>query len=138
MRLITTLNHGLSITLVSLSLLTSLPTLAQSDALYSLKNLERERASLLAVYTDASINNEVRQQKIASHYRRMVDIERMVLRDERITNSDKILVQKAFANYDLTFLIHASTEHNTQALSQWMNTLGIHAASITQSKLGYR
>ncbi|WP_340679905.1 hypothetical protein [Paraglaciecola sp.] len=124
--------------LVAVTYLSSFSAAAQSNALFSLQNLERERASLLATLTDANISMEVRQQKSNSIYRRMADIERMVLRDERIANSDKVLVQKAFANYDLTFLVHASAERKVQPLSQWMNTLGINAASIAQSKQGYR
>lgn len=121
--------------------LVTVPTftaLAQPSELFSLQNLERERAALLHTLTDGNISNEVRQQKANSLYRRMADIERMVLRDERIANSDKKLVQNAFANYDLTFLVHASAEHNTLPLSQWLNTLGINARSIKQSKQGYR
>jgi hypothetical protein len=124
--------------LVAVTYLSSFSAAAQSNDLFSLQNLERERASLLATLTDANISMEVRQQKSNSIYRRMADIERMVLRDERIANSDKVLVQKAFANYDLTFLVHASAERKVQPLSQWMNTLGINAASIAQSKQGYR
>jgi hypothetical protein len=124
--------------LVAVTYLSSFSALAQNNALFSLQNLERERASLLATLTDANISMEVRQQKSSSIYRRMADIERMVLRDERIANSDKVLVQKAFANYDLTFLVHASAERKVQPLSQWMNTLGINAANIAQSKQGYR
>lgn len=124
--------------LVAVTYLSSFSAAAQNNALFSLQNLERERASLLATLTDANISMEVRQQKSNSIYRRMADIERMVLRDERIANSDKVLVQKAFANYDLTFLVHASAERKVQPLSQWMNTLGINAASIAQSKQGYR
>jgi hypothetical protein len=124
--------------LVAVTYLSSFSAAAQNNALFSLQNLERERASLLATLTDANISMEVRQQKSSSIYRRMADIERMVLRDERIANSDKVLVQKAFANYDLTFLVHASAERKVQPLSQWMNTLGINAANIAQSKQGYR
>ena len=117
---------------------TSFNASAQNNSLFSLQNLERERAALLTTLTDANISMEVRQQKSNSIYRRMADIERMVLRDERIANSDKVLVQNAFANYDLTFLVHVSAERKIQPLSQWMNTLGINAASIAQSKQGYR
>lgn len=111
---------------------------AQNNSLFSLQNLERERAALLSTLTDANISMEIRQQKSNAIYRRMADIERMVLRDERLANSDKVLVQNAFANYDLTFLVHASAERKIQPLSQWMNTLGINATSIAQSKQGYR
>lgn len=110
----------------------------QNNALFSLQNLERERASFLATFTDVSLSTEARQQKVQGIYRRLADIERMVLRDERIANSDKMLVQKAFANYELTFLVHASAEHHTQPLAQWLNTLAINASSIAQSKQGYR
>lgn len=126
------------VSILTVSGLLTCPSLAQDNALFSLQNLERERAALLQTLTNGNISMEVRQQKVATIYRRMADIERMVLRDERITNSDTKLVQHAFANYDLTFLVHASAEHNTQPLSQWMNTLGINASSIDQSKQGYR
>ncbi|KXI28224.1 hypothetical protein [Paraglaciecola hydrolytica] len=125
-------------TFMALLCLSSFNAAAQSNSLFSLQNLERERAALLTTLTDANISMEVRQQKSNSIYRRMADIERMVLRDERLANSDKVLVQNAFANYDLTFLVHASAERKIQPLSQWMNTLGINAASIAQSKQGYR
>ena len=123
---------------VAIFWLTSFSAAAQSDALFSLKNLERERASLLATLTDASMSTEQRHKKQQSSYRRMADIERMVLRDDRVANSDKFLVQQAFANYDLTFLVHASAEHKVQPLTLWLNTLGINANSIEQSTAGYR
>jgi hypothetical protein len=125
-------------TAVAITWLIAFSAAAQSDTLFSLKNLERERASLLATMTDASLSPEQRQKKQPGIYRRMADIERMVLRDDRIANSDKFLVQKAFANYDLTFLVHASAEHKVQPLTQWLNTLGINANSIKQSTSGYR
>jgi hypothetical protein len=138
MKIMKSLNHNVSALCLLCCLAAAFSASAQSDALFSLKNLERERAALLATFTDESLSSDVRQQKVATIYKRLVDIERMVLRDERITNSDKLLVQKAFANYDLTFLVHASAEKNTQPLTQWMNTLGINANTIAQSTLGYR
>lgn len=123
---------------VTLIWLVAFSASAQSDALFSLKNLERERASFLATMTDASLTTEQRHKKQQSIYRRMADIERMVLRDDRIASSDKFMVQKAFENYDLTFLVHASAEHKVQPLTQWLNTLGLDANSIQQSTSGYR
>jgi hypothetical protein len=124
---------------LSMLLLSAFTASAQSDdSLFSLKNLERERASLLATMSDPSLSTQQRQKKQGSIYRRMADIERMVLRDDRIANSDTFLVQKAFANYDLTFLVHASAEHKVQPITQWLNTLNINASSIQQSTSGYR
>ena len=111
---------------------------AMANPLFSLENLERERAALLKVMTDSNLTPDVRLQKHNSIYRRMTDIERMVLRDDRIASSDKVMVKKAFESYDLTFLVHASAEQNTKPLNHWLNTLGINASSISNSKMGYR
>ena len=82
---------------------------ASADSLFSLENLERERASLISTMSDPALSMDERQRKAKMIYRRMVDIERMVLRDERIASSDKLIVKKAFANY--TPVLRASETH---------------------------
>lgn len=122
----------------TLFLASFLPSLAQADPLFSLENLERERAAYISTQTDATLTSDERSRKAEGIYRRMVDIERMVLRDERIAETDNALVKKAFANYDLTFLIHASAEQNVQPFNHWLNTLNITNQAIQQSHVGYR
>ena len=109
-----------------------------ANPLFSLENLERERAALLSTLTDANLSLDERQRDIRRIYRRLTDIERMVLRDERITRSDKVVVKKAFANYDLTFLVHASAEHDRIPLSHWLTTLNIDEQTIAQARVGVR
>ena len=111
---------------------------AQANPLFSLENLERERAIYISTQTDASLTLDERQRKADGIYRRLADIERMVLRDERLANSNSALVKKAFANYDLTFLVHASAEQNSLPLNHWLNTLNITSSAIQQGRVGYR
>lgn len=107
-----------------------------ANPLFSLENLERERASLLSTLTDANIDMNERATKSTNIYRRLTDIERMVLRDERITQSNKRIVKKAFESYDLTFLVHASAEQSQQPLTHWLYSLNLSSAEIQQARLG--
>ncbi len=111
---------------------------ASADSLFSLENLERERASLISTMSDPALSMDERQRKAKMIYRRMVDIERMVLRDERIASSDKLIVKKAFANYDLTFLAHASAESERDPYSHWLYALNITPETISRSNVGVR
>jgi hypothetical protein len=114
----------------------SLPTLANS--LFSLENLERERAALLTAQLDSSLDLNQRQQKVQNIYRRLVDMERMVLRDDRVTTSHSPLAQNAFEKYELTFLVHSSAEKNLPPMSHWMAELNLTTANILLAKAGYR
>lgn len=111
---------------------------SQGSATFSLENLERERAALLNILLDKNLSVEQRIQKQTSIYRRLVDVERMVLRDERIANGDKTLIKRAFANYDLTFLVHASAEKNAAPLPHWLNQMGISQQAIDKGRVGQR
>ena len=113
-------------------------TQIQANPLFTLESLERERAAMLETLTDASLQMDERQLKSMQQFRRITDIERMVLRDERISNSDKNLVKKAFDNYDLTFLVHASTEQNRLPMSHWLTALNITDDAIANSQTGVR
>jgi hypothetical protein len=79
-----------------------------------------------------------RQKKVQSIYRRLVDIERMVLRDDRVTSSNSPLAQNAFDKYELTFLVHSSAEKKLPPLSHWMSELHLTTANILSAKPGHR
>lgn len=115
-----------------------LSTHAFANSLFSLENLERERAALLSVQLDSSLDLNQRQQKVQSIYRRLVDIERMVLRDDRVTSSNSSLAQNAFDKYELTFLVHSSAEKNLPTLSHWMSELHLTTDTILSAKTGHR
>ena len=76
----------------------------------TLENLERERAIMVETILDPSLTAVERQRKIVLSQNRLVDLERMVIRDKSLAGKNTPVVKKAFENYDLTFLVHASVE----------------------------
>lgn len=119
------------------SIIASAPAYAK-DKLFTLKNLERERAALITDLLDTHADPEQRQAKINIKQRQLVDMERMVLRDDRLVNENSNLVKKAFDGYELTFLVHAGAENERDAISQWLSQINLTNDSILSSKAGFR
>ena len=128
----------MKITLVIATIASLLSLQVSANSLFSLENLERERAALLSAQLDSSLDLSQRQQKVQSIYRRLVDIERMVLRDDRVTSSSSQLAQNAFNKYELTFLVHSSAEKSLPPLSHWMSELHLTTDNILSAKAGHR
>ncbi|MFT6896687.1 MAG: hypothetical protein ACJA13_001090 [Paraglaciecola sp.] len=110
----------------------------QNDALFSLHNLERERAALLTQLVSVAQDPSQKQLKIQALYRRIADLERMVLRDDRIANSASSVAKKALQQYELTFLIHAATEQNKLPIDHWLQQVGIDTTAVLSAKAGTR
>ena len=125
-------------TLVIATITSLLSLQASANSLFSLENLERERAALLSAQLDSSLDLSQRQQKVQGIYRRLVDIERMVLRDDRVTSSSSQLAKNAFDKYELTFLVHSSAEKSLPPLSHWMSELDLTTDTILSAKTGHR
>ena len=104
----------------------------------SLENLERERAHLLTSLTDASLDEESRLAQLQIQQRRLVDLERIVIRDDDIVLENTPTVRQAFANYDLTFLVHASAENNQGIIDHWLATLGLSTDTLMSARKGRR
>ena len=111
---------------------------AQSDELQTLRNLERERAILVEMMFDDSLAREKRQNQIEHSIRRLVDLERMVLRDQRLEGNTDTLVRRAFNNYDLTFLAHASLEKRHSVIGHWVDQVGLSTNSILAAQVRSR
>jgi hypothetical protein len=65
-------------------------------------------------------------------------MERMVIRDERLLNANSFAVNKAFEQYELTFLVHAGAEQKHSASSQWLKQVKFSSQSVLSAKAGYR
>ncbi|MFW8589968.1 hypothetical protein ACOI22_04115 [Glaciecola sp. 2405UD65-10] len=104
----------------------------------SLDNLERERASLVKDLLSTNITMQERAILLSKRQRSLSDMERMVMRDERLMQSNVTRVKQAFDEYDNTFLVHAGAEHQRSASQQWFNNIDLSNQSIMQSKLGFR
>ena len=104
----------------------------------TLENLERERALLIETILSGDIKNDVRQQKVEIANARLIDLERMVLRDESLNGISTRAVHAAFKNYDLTFLIHASTEKNRSVADHWLGEIGLTTSALMNARMGRR
>jgi hypothetical protein len=104
----------------------------------SLENLERERAQLIEAMLDPALAPADRQSRIDSEQRRLVDLERMVLRDEALKGKNTPVVRKAFANYDLTFLVHASLEKKVALMDNWLDQIGVSTHTLMAARKGMR
>jgi hypothetical protein len=117
-------------TLIKISLISGLLFTSQMAHAGTLENLERERAQLIETFLDANLNTGERLSKIETSKPRLIDLERMVLRDDRLTGRNTPTVRRAFANYDLTFLVHASAEKNRTLFDLWLTQVGITTETI--------
>ena len=103
-----------------------------------IENLERERALLVQTILDPELAAGERQQKIQNSQIRLIDLERMILRDKNITTKNSPTIRRAFRNYDLTFLLHAATERNMTITDNWLTQLGVTTQAIMSAKVHKR
>lgn len=104
----------------------------------TLENLERERAMTINTFMDASLSVDERQAKLDSQRRRLVDLERIVMRDESLRGQNTKTVRVAFQNYDVTFLGHASAEKGHTMFDHWLSQFDVSTDSLMASRVGRR
>ena len=104
----------------------------------TLENMERERAILLDALLSAELDPKKRQQKIEVSRYRLIDLERMVLRDKSLAGKNTPAVRAAFENYDLTFFVHESVEHTRSMIEHWLQQVGVSSESLMNARLGRR
>ena len=102
----------------------------------SLENLERERAILVSAILEPDLAPAERGEKIALAQRRLVDLERMVMRDDSLVGRNTPAVRRAFDNYNLTFLVHAATEGDMSVVDNWLSQVGITTQSLMATRRG--
>lgn len=123
--------HKQILTGISLAMAVSAATQAGT-----LENMERERALMIGTLLSSELSIEKRQQQVQLAQRRLIDLERMVLRDQDLVGKNTPVVRTAFENYDLTFLVHASTEKDKLVIDQWLEQLGITTSTLMNSRMG--
>ena len=96
----------------------------------SIENLERERAIAIETLLAPEMAASERSAKISVAKSRLVDLERIALRDKSVDGRASPAIKRAFANYDLTFLVHASTEKNVTLLDHWLEELGLSTQNL--------
>jgi hypothetical protein len=103
-----------------------------------LENLERERAILLATLLDPAVDIETRRDRADLAIRRLVDLERMAMRDPGVAGDTGAVARRAFADYELTFLAHASIERGMTPLALWLERLGLTGDRLLAARVGRR
>jgi len=120
---------------VTLAIITSGLSLAHAG---SLENLERERAILIQTMLSGDVGVQERETKLEISGVRLVDLERMVLRDKSLSGKNTSMVQAAFQNYDLTFLVHASVEKSRSVTDHWLQSVGLSTQTLVNARMGRR
>ena len=124
-----TLTNAFAAAVIASSTLVALPAFAGT-----VENLERERAILIDTMLNANVTPAEREAKVETSRNRLVDLERMVLRDDSLVGVNTPTVKRAFANYDLTLLIHAATEKEMSVIDNWLEQMGITTQSLMSAK----
>ena len=104
----------------------------------TLENLERERAILVETLLSPSLTVVEREEKLAVARHRLVDLERMVLRDKSLVGRAGPVVRRAFDNYDLTFIVHASVEKERTLVDHWLEQVGVSTHTLMTARVGRR
>ena len=104
----------------------------------TIENLERERSIALETLLSADLTPGEREERIGLSKARLVDLERLVLRDEGLRGKSTPTVRAAFENYDLTFLVHASIERNRTVVDHWMEQVGVSTGTLMAARAGRR
>jgi hypothetical protein len=112
--------------------------LVNANELFTLKNLERERATLISDFLSSKLDSQQKQQRLQQRQRQLADMERMVLRDERLLSTKSTMVDNAFKQYNKTFLVHAGAEDKMSAMDQWLKNVNVTNESVLNAKAGYR
>ncbi len=129
----TTLGLALAVSVFAGSALTPAPSMAGT-----VENLERERAIFIETLLDPDATPAEREANIETSKRRLVDLERMVLRDDSLIGRNTPTIKRAFANYDLTFLVHAAAEKNMSVVDNWLEQIGVTTQSLMSASRARR
>lgn len=104
----------------------------------TVENLERERAIAIETLLSPNMDPAERHSSVEIARTRLVDLERMVLRDDGLRGRNTPAVRAAFENYDLSFLVHASIEKNRSLIDHWLEQVGVTTNSLMSARVGRR
>ena len=104
----------------------------------TLENMERERSLIIDGILDPDLKPAERQGKVEAAKPRLMDLERMVLRDDSLKGRNTPTVRKAFQNYVLTFMVHAAAEKNISIADNWLDQIGVSTESLMAATVRQR
>ena len=94
--------------------------------------------SVILLHDDSGIGMIAHDDVFRIHHRALFDGKTMKLRDDSLVGVNTPTVKRAFANYDLTFLVHAAAENEMSVIDNWLEQMGITTQSLMSAKQGRR
>ena len=118
----------------NLTLILSLTICSYAHA-NSIDSLERERARALDLVLDKSISIGERKKRLEISKMRLLDLERMTINNKNINKNPNYRTIKAFENFDLTFLVHASLEKDKPISLIWLEKIGLTTENLMSTRV---
>jgi hypothetical protein len=115
---------------LGIALLFASASIATNAPAGSVENMERERAIMLQTMLDPNMTRKERHSKSTLSRKRLIDLERIVLRDKSLVGRNTPIVKRLFSDYDTSFLVHASAEKNLSVTDHWFEQMGLSAKSL--------
>lgn len=103
-----------------------------------LENLERERAFFVGLITDVGLPPDIRQQRLGASAARLRDLERIVINSDELLGRNTPTVRRAFATFELTFLVHAAAEEGRSPVEHWFASVGLDTPALVDASVGRR
>ena len=66
---------------------------------------------------------------------RLLDLERMTINNKNINKNPNYRTIKAFENFDLTFLVHASLEKDKPISLIWLEKIGLTTENLMSTRV---
>ena len=129
---------GISSLALTAALTLAVGTFSDQAKAGTVENMERERAILIETLLDADLESSDRADQVEVSRHRLVDLERMVLRDDSLKGRNTPTIRRAFANYDLTFLVHSASEQQVSVIDIWLAQLGLTTQTLMSTRQGRR
>jgi hypothetical protein len=101
----------------------------------SIENMERTRSALISIMLDVNINADKKQNQLNNFKLKLLDNERIVINDKKIIQNPDRYTIKAFEEFELSFLVHASIEKNLDISEHWFNQIGLTTSNLENTRL---
>ncbi|MDA9170913.1 hypothetical protein N9O69_02410 [Alphaproteobacteria bacterium] len=101
----------------------------------SIENMERTRSALISIMLDVNMNADKKQNQLNNFKLKLLDNERIVINDKKIIQNPDRYTIKAFEEFELSFLVHASIEKNLDISEHWFNQIGLTTSNLENTRL---
>ena len=117
--------------MLTLMMIISMFSVAESK---TIENLERVRAKTLETMFDKNITIKQRAEKIQKFKMKLLEMEKIVLNDNKLSKNPSNYTIKAFENFNSTFLVHSSLEKDKPITVNWLEEIGFTSETLLKTK----